>query len=120
MNNHLLHKQLILLPIGFLISACLLFSQTTEPPPLVSINLKDASFNTVLKILSEKTGLKFVADPEIQERKITVNLSGVTPEDAITAIMNSSGLAYRKIDGIDIYFVGDIRKIQQHTVIKNY
>ncbi|MFH1214846.1 MAG: secretin N-terminal domain-containing protein, partial [Candidatus Neomarinimicrobiota bacterium] len=34
--------------------------------------------------------------------------------------MNSSGLAYRKIDGIDIYFVGDIRKIQQHTVIKNY
>lgn len=103
-----------------LITTSALFGQIAEQPPLVSINLKEASFNNVLRILSEKTGLKFVADPEIQERRITVNLNNVTPEDAITAIMNSSGLAYRKIDGIDIYFVGDVRKIQQHTVIKNY
>jgi len=103
-----------------LITGAALFGQIAEPPPLVSINLKEASFNNVLRILGEKTGLKFVADPEIQERCITVNLNNVTPEDAITAIMNSSGLAYRKIDRVDIYSVGDVRTIQQHTVIKNY
>lgn len=120
MNNYTFSK---ILKVGFCslwVSAALLFSQNPVPTGMVTINLKDASFNNVLRILSEKTGLKFVADPEIQDRRVTVNLNNVTPEDAITAIMNSSGLAYRKIDGIDIYFIGDVRKIQRHTIIKYY
>jgi len=86
---------------------------------LITINLKDASFSNVLKILSEKTGLKFVADPEIQERKISLNLNDVSAEEAITAIMNSNALGYRPIEGTDIYMVADIRKIQRQTILKS-
>jgi len=120
MNKKIIIKLCKISLISLCFSGGLLLGQVTESSGMVTINLKDASFNNVLRVLGEKTGLKFVADPEIQERRITVNLNNVTPEDAITAIMNSNGLAYRKIEGVDIYFVGDVRKIQRRTIIKHY
>jgi type IV pilus assembly protein PilQ len=95
------------------------FSQSENVPPLVTINLKDVPCNYVLKVLGEKTGLKFIADPEIQDRRISVNLTNVTAEDAITAILSANSLGYRKLEGIEIYFVGDIRKIQRETNVKS-
>jgi len=95
------------------------FSQSENAPPLVTINLRDVPCSHVLKVLGEKTGLKFVADPEIQDRRISVNLTNVTAEDAINAILSANSLGYRKLEGMDIYFVGDIRKIQRETNVKS-
>ncbi len=95
------------------------FSQSENVSPLVTINLRDVPCSHVLKVLGEKTGLKFVADPEIQDRRISVNLTNVTAEDAITAILSANSLGYRKLEGMDIYFVGDIRKIQRETNVKS-
>jgi len=84
----------------------------------ISINLKEASINNVLKILGSKTGIQFVADPAIQNRRITVNLNDVFPDEAISVIMESNGLGYRSIEGVDVYMVSDLSKIMARTVVK--
>ncbi|MBL7075620.1 hypothetical protein ISS37_10335 [candidate division KSB1 bacterium] len=89
----------------------------TQETTLISINLKRVSINNVLKVLGEKTGLKFVADPAIQDRRITVNLNRVLPDEAISVIMESNGLGYRRIEGVDVYMVSDLSKIMAHTIL---
>ena len=84
----------------------------------ISINLKEASINNVLKVLGEKTGIKFVVDPAIQDRRITVNINDVLADDAISVIMESNGLGYRSIEGVDVYMVSDLSKIMSRTVVK--
>lgn len=109
----------IIFVIALAIALTAALPQEGEAPTLISISLKDAPFTNVLKVLGEKTGRKFVADPDIQERRISVNLANVTAEEAITAILSSNGLGYRQMEGIDIYVVSDIRKIQRETTVKN-
>jgi type IV pilus assembly protein PilQ len=108
-----------ILLISIVIISNMLYSQSESAQPLVTINLRDVPCSHVLKVLGEKTGLKFVADPEIQDRRISVNLTSVTAEDAINAILSANSLGYRKLEGMDIYFVGDIRKIQRETNVKS-
>ena len=111
--------QILSLSILLVIHYSVAFSQPENVPPLVTINLRDVPCSHVLKVLGEKTGLKFVADPEIQDRRISVNLTNVTAEDAINAILSANSLGYRQLEGMDIYFVGDIRKIQRETNVKS-
>ena len=111
--------QILSLSILSVILYSVAFSQPENVPPLVTINLRDVPCSHVLKVLGEKTGLKFVADPEIQDRRISVNLTNVTAEDAINAILSANSLGYRQLEGMDIYFVGDIRKIQRETNVKS-
>jgi len=101
---------------------CLLFETVIAQVALpssakISMNVKDASIYNVLKILEAKTGLKFVVDPAVQNRKITVNLEDVYPDEAITAIMESNDLGFRRIEGVDVYIVSDKRRIMRETEI---
>ncbi len=120
--NHIL-KYLLIISIIFLTESfwyetpTRLLAQTKEEG-LISINLKDASVNNVLKVLGEKTGIKFVVDPAIQNRRITVNINDVFPDEAISVIMESNGLGYRSIEGVDVYMVSDLSKIMSRTVVK--
>ncbi|MFA4907174.1 MAG: secretin N-terminal domain-containing protein, partial [archaeon] len=93
-------------------------SKVDETATTVSLNLKDVSITNVLKTLEAKTGIKFVVDPSIQDRKVSVNLNEVSAEDAISVIMESNGLGYRKIEGVDVYIVSDLSKIMRQTVVK--
>ncbi len=120
-------KKSILFCIILLIPLDILFAQNSpqQNPVLpintqvkISLTLKDATLNNVMRVLGEKTGLKFIVDPAIQERKITVNLSHMLPADAISAIMKSNNLGYRRIQGLDVYMVSDMRKIMSQTVVK--
>ncbi|MBL7067220.1 MAG: hypothetical protein ISS29_05115 [Candidatus Marinimicrobia bacterium] len=121
-TNHII-KYLLIISIIFLTESfwyetpTRLLAQTKEEG-LISINLKDASVNNVLKVLGEKTGIKFVVDPAIQNRRITVNLNDVLPDEAISVIMESNGLGYRSIEGVDVYMVSDLSKIMARTVVK--
>lgn len=93
-------------------------SKVDETATTVSLNLKDVSITNVLKTLEAKTGIKFVVDPSIQDRRISVNLNEVSAEDAISVIMESNGLGYRKIEGVDVYIVSDLSKIMRQTVVR--
>ncbi|MCK4715363.1 MAG: hypothetical protein KAT54_01020, partial [Candidatus Marinimicrobia bacterium] len=120
--NHIL-KYLLIISIIFLAESFWYETPTrllaqTKKEGLISINLKDASVNNVLKVLGEKTGLKFVVDPAIQNRRVTVNINDVLADDAISVIMESNGLGYRSIEGVDVYMVSDLSKIMSRTVVK--
>ena len=86
----------------------------------ISMNVKDSSIYNVLKILESKTGLKFVVDPAIQERKLTVNLEDVYPDEAISVIMESNDLGFRRVEGVDVFIVSDKYRIMRETEIKLY
>lgn len=86
----------------------------------ISMNVKDASIYNVLKILESKTGLKFVVDPAIQDRRMTVNLEDVYPDEAISVIMESNDLGFRRVEGVDVYIVSDKHRIMRETKIQRY
>ena len=95
-----------------------LFGQVKLPSETkISMNVRNATIYNVLKILESKTGLKFVVDPAIQDRKITVNLQDVYPDEAITVIMESNDLGFRRIEGVNVYIVSDKRRIMRETEI---
>ncbi|MEA3499628.1 MAG: secretin N-terminal domain-containing protein [Candidatus Marinimicrobia bacterium] len=83
----------------------------------ISINLKNVSIMNMMNVLSKKTGMKFVVDPAIKDRKINVQLKNIQPDKAITAIMESNGLGYKKLEGINVYMVSDYNKIMSQTAI---
>jgi len=113
-NKILFRKYSALLIIVLIFSSNKIYTQNST----ISINLKDASVNNVFKVLGEKTGIKFVVDPAIQNRRITVNINDVLADDAISVIMESNGLGYRSIEGVDVYMVSDLNKIMSRTIVK--
>ena len=92
----------------------------TESGSKISINTKDASIYNVLKILESKTGMKFVVDPAIQDRRLTVNLEDMYPDEAISVIMESNDLGFRRVEGVDVYIVSDKHRIMRETEIRRY
>lgn len=90
----------------------------TESGSKISINTKDASIYNVLKILESKTGMKFVVDPAIQDRRLTVNLNDMYVDEAISVIMESNDLGFRRVEGVDVYIVSDKRRIMRETEIR--
>ena len=117
----LFRKYSALLIIILIFTTNIIYAQTLPKfaqNSTISINLKEASINNVLKVLGEKTGIKFVVDPAIQDRRITVNINDVLADDAISVIMESNGLGYRSIEGVDVYMVSDLSKIMSRTVVK--
>lgn len=117
-KNKIISTLLITLLISYI--PILLLAQediTSTRNSTISINLKDVSINNMLNVLSEKTGMKFVVDPAIKNRKITVKLNNILSNKAVSAIMESNGLGYKKLEGIDVYMVNDYNKIMAQTAI---
>lgn len=117
-KNKIISTLLITLLISYI--PILLLAQediTSTRNSIISINLKDVSINNMLNVLSEKTGMKFVVDPAIKNRKITVKLNNILSNKAVSAIMESNGLGYKKLEGIDVYMVNDYNKIMAQTAI---
>lgn len=83
----------------------------------LTMSLRGVTVNKVLKILGEKTGKNFIADPSIENRKINVELKDVPIDEAMAVIMETNGLGYRRKEGTNIYIVDSIERIMMQTVI---
>jgi type IV pilus assembly protein PilQ len=70
------------------------------PPPGASINLEveDADLHSVLRLLSDVSGLDFVVDEGVRAR-ITVALRDVPWNHALLAILDAHGLAAAPLPG---------------------
>lgn len=107
--------------LSFFLIVSITLGQTKLPSESkISMNVKDASIYNVLKILESKTGLKFVVDPAIQDRRMTVNLQDVYPDEAISVIMESNDLGFRRVEGVDVYIVSDKHRIMRETKIQRF
>lgn len=72
----------------------------------VDVNLKDADLLTATRALTQRTGINFVIEPSKEGfSPVTLQVAGVTAEDAIRYICLAAGATFRKEDG-GVYVIG--------------
>jgi type II secretory pathway component GspD/PulD (secretin) len=63
----------------------------------ITLWAKDANLSEVLKVLSEKSGMNFVAGEGVDKSKITIILNKTPLDEAINLLVRASGLSYEII-----------------------
>lgn len=68
--------------------------------PRISIDVHDAQLTDVIALLASESGTNIVADSSIKPERITLHLSDVTFQDALTVLVQSHDLQVRRENGI--------------------
>lgn len=71
---------------------------------LISVDVRDASLSDVIALLAAESGKNIVADGSVKPDKITLHLSKVSLEDALSALVHSRDLSVHR-EG-DILIIG--------------
>ncbi len=66
--------------------------------PLGPVRFNNANIRDVLTFMGEQTGINVTFDRDFQDRQITINLEGVTLEQALQQIMISNQLFYKVLN----------------------
>lgn len=78
----------------------------SEPKKLISVDFPDTPLNTVLDIMSIKTGRKFVADGNLRQLRVSMSLKDVTADEALDALLDAYNLYYvRQSEVGNIYVI---------------
>jgi len=67
------------------------------------LDFKAASLINVLNVLSNLSGINFVAGPEVSDRKVNMTLDNVSLEDVLQSISSGSNVSYDALPGRNIY-----------------
>lgn len=67
------------------------------------LDFKAASLITVLNVISNLSGINFVAGREVSDRQVNMTLDSVTLEDALQAIAHGCNISYDFLPGRNIY-----------------
>lgn len=86
----------------------------------ISINVKDVPLNQVLTIISKKSGLTFIPDPDISNRMITLDLVDVDPLGILRIICQLYNLEYQELMEPGKYLVADREAISIETKLYSY
>lgn len=70
-----------------------------EKPGYVTMDFKEADINTVLRLLSLKSGMNIVAGPEVKGT-VTVRLENVPWERALEVVLRTYGYVFERVDNI--------------------
>lgn len=70
-----------------------------EKEGYITMDFKEADINTVLRLLSVKSGMNIVAGPEVSGT-VTVRLEDVPWEEALEVVLRTYGYVYEKKDNI--------------------
>ncbi len=84
---------------------------------------KPTEFMDICKAVAKGFGFNVIFDPQMKEKKITIELQDVTPEAALNALMQAGGTFYKVMDPSTIIIVPDTpqnRKAYEDLVIKTY
>jgi len=71
----------------------------------LSLNLTSVTLGSVLKVMTQKTGINFLIGSNLVGKTINVYLEDVLVEDALAAIMKANGLWYTRQKGTNIYVI---------------
>ncbi|MCF6237932.1 MAG: hypothetical protein L3J79_03815 [Candidatus Marinimicrobia bacterium] len=86
----------------------------------ISITVKEVKLENVLQILSEKSGMIFISDPEIRTNKITLNLKDIAPLEALSIMTELYDLGFQKLGNSGKYLVTHKDDIAIPTMISTY
>ena len=73
----------------------------------ISLNLQNVTLGSVLKVMTQKSGINFLIGSDLVGKTINVYLEDVLVEDALAAIMRANGLWYTRQKGTNIYVITD-------------
>ncbi len=120
-----MNKLPLLVFIGLMLICSEIFAQTQEkievvptsetkielsPETMVTLDLKNVTLEEALRLITEKTGMKFVIRPDLAEKVISIYLPDVRGEDALDAILSMHGLDYTRKKNTDIYIIEVMRE----------
>ncbi len=71
----------------------------------ISLNLQNVTLGSVLKVMTQKSGINFLIGSDLVGREINVYLEDVLVEDALAAILRANGLWYTRQKGTNIYVI---------------
>ncbi|MCD4690926.1 hypothetical protein K8S17_05635 [bacterium] len=71
----------------------------------ISLNLQNVTLGSVLKVMTQKSGINFLIGSNLVGREINVYLEDVLVEDALAAILRANGLWYTRQKGTNIYVI---------------
>jgi len=97
-------------------------SQTVPQPTgeKISITVTEVKLDRVLRILSEKSGLKFISDPAISNKSITLDLKDVAPLEALSIMTELYDLGFQQLPGSGKYIVAPKSDISVPTQLRPY
>ena len=104
--------------LAVLVSAFLLFSQVgfTSQQGLISVDFQGTSLNTVLNVLSMRTGRKFVTAADLINKRIVLSLKDVTADEALNALLDTYNLYYVRQGDTDIFVIRSKDDVSPITV----
>lgn len=84
---------------------------------------KPTEFMDICKAIAKGFGFNVIFDPQMKEKKVTLELQDVNPEAALEALMQTGGTFYKVLDPLTIIIVPDTpqnRKTYEDLVIKTF
>ena len=68
----------------------------------VSLDFQDASLKDILKLFSQQSGLNFIADQTVRDRKITLYVDNVSVKDVLDQLLRSNKLSAERPENSNI------------------
>ena len=94
-------------------------SLDSDRSKIISMEFKGANLSDVLKILSQQSGLNFIAAMEVNDKKITLYLNQVSVDEALERILYANDLTYDMEEGSGIFIVKP-RKAAEELLTRIY
>ena len=86
--------------------------------PVISMDFKDASLQNILKAFSMQSGMNFIANEAVKDRKVTLYFDKVPLSQAMSKIFSANNLSYELDSKANIFVVKDWGKMDMETVTK--
>src|SRR4029077_5061506 len=71
----------------------------------IFIDVKGASLVNVLKIISQQSGLSFIASQDVADKKITLYLNKIPINQALQMVLDANGLTYQMQNDSNVFVV---------------
>ncbi|MCX5705547.1 MAG: hypothetical protein NTZ92_05785 [Candidatus Omnitrophica bacterium] len=86
--------------------------------PAISMDFQDANLKDVLKVFSIQSGMNFLANEGVQDRKVTLYMDKVPLSEAMDNLFKANNLSYNMDQQARIFVVKDWGKPTVETVTK--
>jgi type II secretory pathway component GspD/PulD (secretin) len=87
---------------------------------IIFIDVKDAALVNVLKIISQQSGLSFIASQDVADKKISVYLNKIPLDQALQTVLDANGLSYQMENNSNVFFVKAKETTAKNLITKVY
>ena len=87
---------------------------------IIFIDVKDAALVNVLKIISQQSGLSFIASQDVADKKISVYLNKIPLDQALQTVLDANGLSYQMENNSNVFYVKAKETTAKNLVTRVY